>query len=111
MKKSTRVTLTVVAAVGMAACGRGRRDPCESATFDEAACQEATRQGGYYYGGSWVPMMYPHPYPYYYDSYSRYVRGGGRTSSAPSGAYSHPSGSSGSVSRGGFGSTGSHGGS
>ena len=107
MKKSARVTLTVVAAVAMASCAR-RRDPCESMTFDAQACQDAVSGGGYYYGGSWFPMRYAHPYPYFYDGYSHFLGRGGRVSPAPSGMYSHPSGSSHGVSRGGFGSTGSH---
>ena len=107
MKKSAKVTLTVVAAVGLASCGRSRRDPCESAYFNEAACQDAVRSGGYYWGGSWYPMTYHYPYPYYYDHYRTYVGNGGRVYSAPSGSYYRGSGtSSPGVTRGGFGSTG-----
>jgi hypothetical protein len=109
MKKSGRVTLTVVAAVGLASCARSRRDPCDRASFNELACQEAVRRGGYYYGGSWFPMVYRYPYPYYYDSYRTYVGGGGSVFSAPAGSYARPGGSGTSspgVERGGFGSTG-----
>jgi hypothetical protein len=116
VKKSAKVTLTVVAAVGLASCGRGRRDPCQAQSFNEMACQDAVRSGGYYWGGSWYPMVYHYPYPYYYDSYHGYVSHGGRVYGAPSGSYSRPSGasssapSSGGTVRGGFGSTGaSHG--
>jgi len=105
MKKSAKVTLTVVATVGLASCGRGRRDPCEAAYFDEVACQEAVASGGYYWGGSWYPMVYHYPYPYYYDSYRTYVSRGGRVYGAPAGSYSRPAGSA-AVERGGFGSTG-----
>jgi hypothetical protein len=105
MKKSTKVTLTIVAAVGLASCGRSRRDPCERAYFNDLACQEAIRSGGYYWGGSWVPMRYSYPYPYYYDSYRTYVSTGGRWYSSPSSSYARPSSSG--VTRGGFGSTGS----
>ncbi len=80
MKKSAKVTLTVVAAMGLASCGRSRPDPCDQAYFNEMACQDAVRSGGYYYGGSWYPMMYHYPYPYYYDHYRTYVGGGGRVS-------------------------------
>ena len=104
MKKSAKVTLTVVAAVGLA-CGRSRRDPCEAAYFNELACQEAVRSGGYYWGGAWVPIRYSYPYPYYYDHYRSYVGGGGRVFVSPAGSYSRPASSPG-VSRGGFGSTG-----
>jgi len=127
MKRSSKVTLTVVAAVGLAGCGRRRMDPCEPAYFDERACQDAVAFGGYYWQGTWFPMVYSNPYPYYYDSYHTYVSRGGRVHTAPGGSYSHPatdagkqfgsksgsgsggsgSGSSGSsVTRGGFGSTG-----
>ena len=105
MKKSAKVTLSVVAAVGLASCGRGRRDPCQAEYFSDMACQEAVSSGGYYWGGSWYPMVYHYPYPYYFDHYRTYVGGGGRVFSAPAGSYSRPSGSPG-VQRGGFGSTG-----
>jgi hypothetical protein len=101
MKKSTKVTLTVVAAMGLASCGRSRRNPCDASYFNELACQEAVRSGGYYWGGSWVPVRYSYPYPYYFDHYRTFVGGGGRVYAAPSGSYSTPS-----VTRGGFGSTG-----
>jgi hypothetical protein len=108
MKKSSKVTLTVVSVIGLASCGRSRRDPCEAAYFNEFACQEAVRNGGYYYGGSWYPVVYRYPYPYYYDHYRTYVGSGGRLYASPSGSYSRPSGvtSSPGVERGGFGSTG-----
>ena len=108
MKKSTKVTLTVVAAMGLASCGRSRPDPCEQGSFNEMACQDAVRSGGYYYGGSWYPMVYSNPYPYYYDHYRTYVSGGGRVVGAPAGSYARPGGATSSpgVERGGFGSTG-----
>jgi hypothetical protein len=111
MKKSACVTLTVVAVVGLASCGRRRMDPCSAAYFNQQACMEAIDRGGYYWQGSWYPMVYHYPYPYYFDSYRGYVSRGGTVSSAPSGAYSHssassPSSSSSGVTRGGFGSTG-----
>jgi hypothetical protein len=105
MKKSAKVTLTVVAAVGLASCGRSRRDPCDQASFNEMACQDAVRSGGYYYGGTWYPMMYRYPYPYYYDSYRTHISRGGRVVAAPAGSYARPGGASG-VEHGGFGSTG-----
>ena len=104
MKKSRKVTLTVVAAVGLATCGRSRRDPCDSAYFNDLACQDAIRNGGYYWGGSWVPIRYSYPYPYYYDHYRTYVGHGGTVVAAPVGSYARPAASG--VTRGGFGSTG-----
>ena len=107
MKKPAQITLTVVAAMGMAACNRNRRDPCEAATFNEQACNQAVSSGGYHYGGTWYPMVYSRPYPYYYDMYRGHVARGGSVRSAPPSAYSAPGTSSPSgVSRGGFGSTG-----
>lgn len=120
MKKSAKVTLTVVATVGLASCGRGRLDPCQPEYFSEFACQEAVHSGGYYWRGTWYPMIYHYAYPYYYDSYTTFVRRGGHVVVAPSGSYTQPgktfgtggsgasSSSSGTV-RGGFGSTGSGG--
>jgi hypothetical protein len=102
MKKSGQVTLTIVTAMALAGCGR-YYDPCEPSTFNELACQQAVREGGYYYNGHWHGVHYSHPYPHYYDGYHTYVSHGGSVHS--SGSYAHPSG----VSRGGFGSTGSHG--
>src|SRR5436305_14885091 len=90
MKKSAKVTLTIVAAVGLAWCGRRCMDPCEAAAFDERACQDAVAFGGYYWQGSWFPMRYSQPYPYYYDSYRTYSQRGGKHYGAPSGTYSHP---------------------
>jgi hypothetical protein len=109
MKKSAKITLTLAAAAGMAACNRQRPpDPCEAASFNEQACNEAVRSGGYHYNGTWMPMYYSHPYPWYYDSYRSHVSRGGSVFSAPSSSYARPSsgGSSSGVSRGGFGSTG-----
>ena len=77
MRKSARVTVTLVAAVALAGCGRRRVDPCEAATFNEQACQDAVRAGGYYWGGTWYPMQYYRPYPFYYDRYHTYVSSGG----------------------------------
>ncbi len=102
MKKSAQVTLTVVAAMGLAACNR-HRDPCQAQSFDSTACEQAVRSGGYHYGGTWHPMHYGHPYPYYYDSYQSHVARGGTVRPAPAGSYAAPASS---TTRGGFGSTG-----
>ena len=118
MKKSAKVTLTIVATVGLAACGRRRLDPCEAASFNQQVCQDAIDRGGYYWQGSWVPMTYHYPYPYYFDSYRGYVSRGGKVTTVPSTSYSgsryaspgggagQSSGSSPGVTRGGFGSSG-----
>ena len=106
MKRSVRVTLTVAAGVALISCNR-RLDPCESASFNQQACQDAVQSGGYYWNGTWFPMTYSHPYPFYYDSYQQYRAKGGTSSAAPGITYGRPSGSSSSgVERGGFGATG-----
>jgi hypothetical protein len=69
MKKSPRVTLTIVAAVSLAARADPKPDPCGMATFNEQACQAAVQNRGYCLGDRWVPMRYSYPYPYYYDQY------------------------------------------
>ena len=103
MRKSARVTLTLVAAVALAGCGRRRVDPCQEATFNEQSCQDAVRSGGYYWGGTWYPMRYGQPYPYYYDRYRGYTSSGGAVTAAPAESYGRPGSS---VVRGGFGSSG-----
>lgn len=109
MKRSSQVTLTVVAAMGLAACAR-RYDPCEAQYFNAAACSDAVQAGGYYWNGSWAPMRYHYPYPYYYDAYRTHLSHGGSVTAAPGKVYGHPSGASapasGGTVRGGFGSTG-----
>jgi hypothetical protein len=103
MKKSARVTLTIVAALGLAACRRRSMDPCDAGTFNAEPCQQAIHNGGYYYGGYWHRGYYPYSYPYYYDNYHSHVLRGGTVRSSPSASYSGPSSG---VARGGFGSTG-----
>jgi hypothetical protein len=98
------VSLSVVAGVALISCGRRAQDPCATAYFNERACQDAVASGGYYWNGTWYAMRYDHPYPFYFDSYRTYRDNGGRTSAAPGITYGRPS--SGSVERGGFGSTG-----
>lgn len=63
-------------------------DPCEQATFNPQACQMAMGAGGYNYGGMWYPMVYSHPYNYYYGGYHTYVVHGGVVRSRPYNAYS-----------------------
>jgi hypothetical protein len=108
MKKSSAVTLTVVAGMGLAACNRQRQDPCEAATFNEQACQEAVSSGGYFWHGTWVPMRYNYPYPHYYDTYRGYVSRGGVVKAEPGKTYGRVTGAPAGhgVVRGGFGSIG-----
>jgi hypothetical protein len=109
MRKPVRVALTVLATAALACCGRKRMDPCDAASFNEQACQNAVQSGGYYWRGSWYPMTYSRPYPYYYDQYHSYVSRGGTVVSEPGASYARPT--SGGVERGGFGASGeAHGG-
>lgn len=106
-RKSATVTLTVVAAMGLAR-GQQRPDPCEAATFNESGCQGAIKNGFYCWQGTRIPMTYPSPYPYYYDLYQQHLSAGGAVSPAQIGSCGgHRWGFFGShgASRGGFGST------
>jgi hypothetical protein len=84
MKKSTRVTLTVLAGVGCAAAQQAA-DPCGPGTFNPAACHAAVKAHGYCEGNVWVPQQYQQ-YPYYYDLYRTYSAAGGTVMPAPTGA-------------------------
>jgi hypothetical protein len=77
LKKSARVILTVAAAMGVAARGQQGADPCLASTFNAQVCKVAIRHKGYCSGGAFVKTAYAQPYPYYYDSYSTFVAGGG----------------------------------
>ena len=75
MKKSARVTLTVLAAVG-GAYAQQPPNPCGPNSFNPAACQAAVRFHGYCDGATWVPQQYQ-KYPYYYGLYQAYASAGG----------------------------------
>ena len=109
LKKSARVTLTVVAAVGWAARAQQAPNPCEPANFNEKACQAAVKSHGYCSGGAWVQQPYQ-KYPYYYDLYQVYASAGGIVNAAPVETCQRPRHSGG---HGGFGAIGAafHGGS
>src|SRR5215470_4193465 len=114
MKKSLQVTLTVVAAMGLAARAQSRSDPCVQATFNEQACQEAVRARGYCWNGKWVRLNYHYPFLYFYDLYAEYVAQGETAVPAEVGNCHPPlisfigtHGSAHGGARGGFGSTGS----
>jgi hypothetical protein len=109
MKRSASVSLTVVAAVSMAAGRQQRLDPCEAANFNEQACEAAIQSRGYCWNGRWVRLKYHFPYPYYYDAYQEYLANGGVVNAAAVGSCGPPSrvvfGSHGAA-HGGFGATG-----
>jgi hypothetical protein len=113
MKKSSKVSLTVVAAIGIAHA-QEPADPCEASTFNERACQEAIRQHGYCWNGSWVRLRYSYPYPYYYDRYQVYALLVGPAAPAIVDSCRQPYGGTTTsvhsfrAARGGFGTTGCH---
>src|SRR5262245_36364346 len=93
MKKSSKVTLTILASLALAGCGR-RYDPCDARYFNEVACQNAINSGGYYYNDVWYRSSYGHPYPYYYNSYHTHILLGGSHHSYSTSTYIHSSSSS-----------------
>jgi hypothetical protein len=118
MKRSRKVEIALVAGLAMSGCGRRAYDPCAPQTFNAEACQDAISHNGYYYGGHWYPHSYSGGYSSYYNGYYHYIRGGGRVAAIAPSEWSRPAAgantsggahSSGSVSRGVFGSSG-HGG-
>jgi hypothetical protein len=109
VKKSSQVTLTIVAAVSLAAADP-KPDPCGAATFDEQACQAAILQRGYCLGDRWVSMRYSYPYPYYYDQYQVHALLVGPAAPFPAGTCAHRTGGAhgfaAAAARGGFGAHG-----
>jgi hypothetical protein len=102
VKKSRVVTLTAVAAMGIASRGQAQ-DPCDAATFDPKVCRTAVHRSGYCSQGLWIPMSYPQTYPYYYNLYQDFVATGGVAVPASETKCRRPS-----VTHGGFGVIGFH---
>jgi hypothetical protein len=82
-------------AVSVAACDPGYQtvgsapiDPCNTVTYNDLACQQAISANGYYYSGTWFPVVYSHPYGYYHTHYNTFIVRGGRVRSVPSNYYS-----------------------
>lgn len=48
-------------------------DPCQPETYNAAACQQAVSSRGYYWYGTWHPVLYPYPPSWYANSYNSYV--------------------------------------
>jgi hypothetical protein len=126
MKKSGKVGLVLIAALGLSSCGRRApeqvqrapesgtmawddkpRDPCSKEHFSDGLCQSAVNNRGYHYGGLWFPMMYAASYGQYYDSHRSYLAGGGKHAPVPSTVYApgFVAPAKGTIVRGGFGST------
>ena len=93
MKKSRTIQLTLLHSVVLGAataCSDHQPvvDPCNTHTFNAPACQMAIQQHGYYYGGSFVPLMYAYPFLYYRGNANSYLAGGGHVYPAPMSSYS-----------------------
>jgi hypothetical protein len=110
VKRSSSIRLTVVAAVGIAAHGEPRLDPCAASSFSQQACEAAIQNRGYCWNGRWVNLKYHYPFPYYYDAYLEYTAAGGVVNPAVVGECSSrrtiAGGSHFVVNRAGFGSAG-----
>ena len=83
MKKSARVTLTVLAGVASAANAQQPSNPCAPNSFNPAACQTAVKSRGYCDGAAWVPQHFQ-TYPYYSGLNQAYAAGGGVVTPASS---------------------------
>ena len=114
-RRSSAVPLTLVPALAAAVgCGGPQTisgvDPCLPQVYNEAACQTAVRQQGYYHQGMWYHHVYAMPFIFYRNGYSGYLGNGGRVRALPASTYSPsyraPAGRT-TVVRGGFGSIGS----
>lgn len=105
MRKSTKVTITIVAAIGSAARVPAA-DPCDPATFNEKVCKSAVSQHGFCENGEWSAMQYGQKYPYYYDLYQNHLSAGGAVTPAVPGQCRRPGGNL--FRHGGFGATGGH---
>lgn len=86
MQRWASISLTVVAAVSMAAGRQQQLDPCEAASFNEQACQAAIPSRRYCWSGRWVRLKYHFPYPYFYNAYQEYLANGGVVNAAAVGS-------------------------
>jgi hypothetical protein len=107
MKKSGRVTLTILAGIGCGAHAQQSSNPCLPGSFNAAACKTAVKFHGYCDGATFVPQNFQ-KYPYYYGASQAYASGGGVVMAAPAGTCR-------AIGHGGFGAHGAaaqaHGGS
>ena len=82
MKKSSRVTLTILAGAGCIAHAQQASNPCAPGSFDPGACKTAVKRQGYCDGSTWVPQTFQR-YPYYYGAYQTYSTAGGVVTPPP----------------------------
>jgi len=91
MKKSASIKLvfvnTLVLGVSAFDAAPPPVDPCNASTFNQAACEVAVQNRGYHYHGSWIPMVYPNPFLFYYGGYSRLLSSGRPVYAAPQSVY------------------------
>jgi hypothetical protein len=91
MKKSKTIKFGLLNGIimGLGACASqiAGVDPCMTQTFNAPMCQQALTAHGYYYQGTFFPMMYPYSYGYYNHSYNSYIASGHRVYVAPMSAY------------------------
>jgi hypothetical protein len=105
MKRSAKVTLTLIAAMGLGERAEsgvtGAIDPCDAATFNPKSCKTAVQTRRYCApDGQRLPVIYAQSYPYYYDQYQAHLTQGGAVNPAPTQRCGNSS------SHGGFGATG-----
>jgi hypothetical protein len=91
MKKSASIKLVFVNTIVLGVSGCDSEpppvDPCNSNTFNQAACEVAVQNRGYHYHGAWIPMVYPSPFLFYYAGYTRQLGAGRPVISAPRSVY------------------------
>lgn len=91
MKKSTSIQLLFVNSIVLGVSGCDAEpppvDPCNETTFNAPACEAAVANRGYHYHGSWIPMVYPNPYLFYYGGYTRALAAGRPVVTAPRAVY------------------------
>jgi hypothetical protein len=91
MKKSSGIQLFFVNSIviGLSGCDSEPPpvDPCNTNTFNAPACETAVQDRGYHYHGTWIPMVYPSPYLFYYSGYTRAVTAGRPVYAAPAAVY------------------------
>lgn len=112
VRRSRAVPLSLVpilaAAISTACAHSPTYDPCEPDTYQQAACDAAVANHGYFYNGTWYPHVYSYAPFWYLNRYNGFIVGGGRVRSlsptvyAPSAASPARTG----VVRGGFGGIG-----
>jgi uncharacterized protein YgiB involved in biofilm formation len=91
MKKSSSIQLLFVNTIVLGVSGCDSEpppvDPCNSNTFEAATCESAVANRGYHYHGTWIPIVYPNPYLFYYGGYTRHIGAGLPVYNSPQSVY------------------------